>query len=181
MMEYQIIYADPPWDSRKSGWGGYKHYPTMKTPDICALDVGSIAGDNAMLFIWTIGCHLDTAIKVIKSWGFNYKTIAFVWVKQYRNGVLYSGLGHWTKQGTEICLLATKGKPHRVSASVRQIILEPITIHSKKPTQTRERIIELCGDLPRIELFARQKINGWDCWGNEVESDIDLNTIKPMF
>ena len=173
-MTYSIIYADPPWDSRRGQWTG--KYPKMKASEICALDVGAITDDNAVLFLWTIGCHLNTALTVIDSWGFNYKTIAFVWVKQYRNGGLYSGLGHWTKQGTELCLLATKGKPRRVHKGTMQIVLEPTTVHSRKPFTVRERIVTLMGDLPRIELFARQRVEGWDAWGNEVESDIE---VKP--
>ena len=79
------------------------------------------------------------------------------------------GMGNWTRANNEICLLATKGKPKRVSASVRQTIISPIEGHSKKPDCVRDRIVELCGDLPRIELFAREKTEGWDAWGNEVD------------
>ena len=77
-------------------------------------------------------------------------------------------MGTWTRANSELCLLATKGKPKRLSASVRSIIDTPIEQHSKKPDCVRDKIVELCGDLPRIELFARQKVEGWDCWGNEV-------------
>lgn len=175
MKKYQIIYADPPWDSRKGQWTGYAHYPTMKIKDICSLPISEIADKNCALFLWTIGCHLESAIEVIKSWGFNYKTIAFNWVKIYKNGNIYSGLGHWVKQGSEVCLLATRGNPKRVNKGVLQVIIAPITRHSEKPSEVRDRIIELCGNrTPRIELFARQKVDGWDCWGNEVESDIEL-------
>ena len=174
MKKYQIIYADPPWDSRKGQWTGYAHYPTMKIGNICALPVYEIADKDCVLFLWTIGCHLGNAMKVIKSWGFSYKTLAFNWVKVYKNGNVYSGLGHWVKQGSEVCLLATKGNPRRVNKGVLQVFIAPITEHSEKPAEIRNRIVTLMGDLSRIELFARQKVEGWDCWGNEVESDIEL-------
>lgn len=83
-------------------------------------------------------------------------------------------MGFWTRANAEICVLAVKGKPKRISAKVHQVIISPIEEHSKKPDETRKRIVELLGDLSKIELFARKKANGWDVWGNEVESDIDL-------
>lgn len=182
MKKYQIIYADPPWDSRKSGWGGYKHYPTMKIDEICNLPVHKIIDNDCVLFLWTLGCHLDSALRVIGSWGFIYKTIAFNWVKTYKDGALVSGLGHWVKQGSEICLLGTHGNPKRVNKDVLQVIIAQKTKHSEKPSEIRKRIVELMGDLPRIELFARkpqllfedESFKGWDVWGNEVESDIEL-------
>lgn len=173
-MRYKIIYADPPWSSRKAQWGAEKHYQTMRTQDICALPISGIAADNSILFLWTIGCHLDSALKVINAWGFTYKTVGFNWVKVYRNGNPVSGLGHWVKQGSELCLLATRGNPKRVNKSVMQVIVAPITRHSEKPAVVRDRIVQLMGDLPRIELFARERADGWDAWGNEVESSIDL-------
>ena len=126
---------------------------------------------------------LQESIKVINAWGFKYKTIGFQWVKlnknvnnvlflQERN--LFFGLGNWTRGNTEPCLIATKGKPKRIKNNISQIILEPIGRHSQKPDIVKDKIIELVGDLPRIELFARQKSDGWDVWGNEVESDITI-------
>lgn len=87
---------------------------------------------------------------------------------------LWLGMGYWTRSNAKICLLATKGNPKRIDTSVRQLIMSPRLEHSRKPSEARERIVALMGDLPRIELFARRKIDGWDCWGNEVESDIEL-------
>ena len=81
---------------------------------------------------------------------------------------MFWGLGFWTRSNPEICLLAVKGKPKRVSASVHSVIQAPIEQHSKKPAETRDRIVQLMGDVPRVELFARQTAEGWDCWGNEV-------------
>lgn len=112
---------------------------------------------------------LKEALDVIEAWGFTYKTVAFNWVKQNKNGAgLFMGLGNWTRSNSEICLLAVKGKPKRVSASVHSVILSPLQQHSQKPGEARDRIVELMGDLPRIELFVRETAPGWDSWGNEV-------------
>ena len=147
----------------------------MSADDICSLPVADIAEDNCVLFLWVTFPNLQESFRVIKAWGFEYRTVAFVWVKRNKKAInWFMGLGYWTRANAEICLLAVKGKPKRVSKSVRQIIDSPIERHSKKPDETRERIIDLMGDLPRIELFARQKTDGWDVWGNEVESDIKL-------
>ncbi len=147
----------------------------MSADDICSLPVADIAEDNCVLFLWVTFPNLQESLRVIKAWGFEYRTVAFVWVKRNKKAVnWFMGLGYWTRANAEICLLAVKGKPKRVSKSVRQIIDSPIEHHSKKPDETRERIVDLMGDLPRIELFARQKTDGWEVWGNEVESDIKL-------
>ena len=87
---------------------------------------------------------------------------------------LFTGMGYWTRSNTEDCWLATKGHPKRIDASVHQVIMSPVQGHSQKPSIVREKIVQLMGDIPRIELFARRKVEGWDCWGNEVESDIEL-------
>ena len=178
--KYNIIYADPPW--RYKAWsakGNYRspesHYPTMKTEDICALPISEIAADDCILFLWATFPNLPAAFEVIKAWGFTYKTVAFTWVKTCRKSPGYFvSLGHWTRANAEICLLATKGNPRRVSKSVRQLIVSPVQRHSQKPGEARERIVELLGDLPRIELFAREKTEGWAAWGNEVEPDVTL-------
>ena len=112
---------------------------------------------------------LREALEVIEAWGFTYKTVAFNWVKQNKTGAgLFWGLGNWTRSNSEICLLAVKGKPKRMSASVHSVILSPVQQHSRKPAETRDRIVELMGDLPRIELFAREAAPGWDAWGDEA-------------
>lgn len=118
---------------------------------------------------------LQEAMKVMSAWGFKYKSIAFQWVKlNTKSRTPFYGLGRWTRGNTEPCLLAVRGKPTRISKRVFQLIQEPIQKHSQKPGIVRDKIVELMGDLPRIELFARQKTDGWDAWGNEVNSDITL-------
>ena len=145
------------------------HYKTMSLQDICNLPVKKIADDNCILFMWVTLPKLNQFMDVIKSWGFEYKSTAFVWVKKNKiSNSFFMGLGRWTRANPEICVLATKGKISRRSNKVRQLQIFPIEQHSKKPDEFRNLIIELCGDLPRIELFARQKTDGWDAWGNEV-------------
>lgn len=178
--KYSIILADPPWGYRvwsKKGMGrsAEDHYPTMSMEDICALPVADISAKDCTLFLWVTFPKLEECFQVIKAWGYQYSTVAFVWVKRNKIAPTYFlGLGYYTRSNAEICLLATKGHPKRVSKSVRQIIDTPIEQHSKKPDETRDRIVALMGDLPRIELFARQKAEGWDAWGNEIENDIIL-------
>ena len=184
-MKYNIIYADPPWryNDRKCNGACENHYNTMKIEDICNLPINEMAADDCVLFLWTTYPMLQEAIQLIKAWGFKYKTIGFQWIKLNKSinnplfiqkNNLFFGLGRWTRGNTEPCLIAVKGKPKRISNKISQIILEPIGKHSKKPDIVKDKIVELIGDLPRIELFARQKTEGWDVWGNEVESDIKL-------
>lgn len=190
--KYNIIYADPPWSYNDKGCNGNaaQHYPLMKDADICALPIQDIAADDCVLFMWATYPKLQEALNVIKAWGFTYKSIGFQWVKQNRSGNGYFfGLGRWTRGNTEPCLIATKGdafpvvleeegtapcliavkgKPKRDSASVSQLVFSPLRAHSQKPDEVRDKIVELMGDLPRIELFAREAFPGWDCWGNEA-------------
>lgn len=169
--KYDIIYADPPWryNNRRCNGACENHYETMKIKDICDLPVKNLCSDNCVMFLWTTYPMLQEAFKLIESWGFKYKTIGFQWIKQNKSGNGYFfGLGRWTRGNSECCLIATKGKPKRINNSVSQLIVSPIQSHSKKPDETREKIVELMGDLSRIELFARQSTKGWDVWGNEV-------------
>ena len=169
--KYSIIYADPPWRylDRNCNGCAESHYPTMKIQELKELPVKSISGKNCVLFLWTTYPMLKESMELIESWGFKYKTIGFQWVKQNKSGNgFFFGLGRWTRGNTEPCLIAVKGKPKRINNSVSQLIVSPIGRHSAKPPEVREKIVELMGDLPRIELFAREKAEGWDVWGNEV-------------
>ena len=171
---YKIIYADPPWQFKTYSDKGKKksadnHYKCMNINEIKNIPIQDISDDDCILFIWITYPNLIDGLETIKSWGFIYKTCAFSWIKKNKNkDSLFWGLGYWTRANNEICLLATKGKPKRISKKVHQIIIEKIREHSQKPDCVRDRIVELCGDLPRIELFARQETPGWDAWGNEV-------------
>jgi len=192
MKKYQIIYADPPW--KYQTWTELKTkklrkkcgsicYPSMTSGEIAKLPVDKIADEKCILFIWITMPKLNEVFTVIKRWGFIYKTVAFTWVKQNPSGEgIYSGLGHWTLANPELCLLATHKKFPRRLKPVKQLIFAPRGKHSQKPPMVRDKIIELVGDLPRIEMFARkpkllfedESFKGWDVWGNEVESDIEL-------
>ena len=180
MKKYGIIYADPPWHYRvysKKGAGrsAESHYPTMTIEEIQALPVSELADKDCALFMWITFPLLKESLSVLSAWGFKFKTIAFVWIKQNRKSdSLFWGMGYWTRANAEFCVLATKGKPKRMAKNVHQVIVSHIEEHSKKPDEARRRIVRLMGDLPRIELFARQKTAGWGVWGNEVESDIIL-------
>ena len=141
----------------------------MKLNDICNLPIKNISDKDCILFLWVTYPMLQEGLKLIEAWGFKYKTIGFQWIKQNKSGNgLFFGLGRWTKGNTECCLIATKGKISRINNSISQLILSPLREHSKKPDETRDKIVSLVGDLPRIELFARENVEGWDCWGNEV-------------
>lgn len=169
---YSIIYADPPWKYERNAVQGAaeKHYSTLSVDQLCALPIKELAAKDSLLFLWATFPMLPEALRLIDAWGFTFKTVAFVWLKQNRKSpTWFYGLGYWTRGNAEICLLAKRGTPHRHSKSVHQLIVSPIEQHSKKPDVTRSKIIELAGDLPRVELFARQKTPGWDVWGNEVE------------
>ena len=174
--KYNIIYADPPWkydDCTRPG-GAARKYDVMDIDDIKQMPIQNIAADDCVLFMWACYPMIQEALDLIKAWGFTYKTIAFQWIKTTTNGNIFWGLGNWTRANSEPCLLAVKGKPKPKSHGINQIIMSSIRKHSQKPDIVRDKIVELCGDLPRIELFARQHANGWHAFGNEIESDIRL-------
>lgn len=147
----------------------------MRLEELAALPVSDLADTDCALFLWATFPQLPEALHLIRAWGFSYKTVAFVWLKTNRKArTWFYGLGFWTRSNAEICLLATKGHPKRQAANIHQLIVCPVERHSKKPDEARDRIVALMGDLPRIELFARQETPGWEVWGNEVNSDIRL-------
>ena len=166
--KYNIIYADPPW--KYSTTNATKKYPCVPIEDIQQFPIQQITEENCALFLWATYPILSECIETLKKWGFRYVTVAFTWVKtNKRNGQPFMGMGNWTRANTEVCLLGLKGKLTRKSNKVRQVVLSPLREHSRKPDEIRDNIVELLGDLPRIELFARETISGWDCWGNETK------------
>tara|TARA_Y100000310_G_scaffold144390_1_gene143663 strand:- start:29798 stop:30340 length:543 start_codon:yes stop_codon:yes gene_type:complete len=177
--KYQIIYADPPWKYQNGGVpqaGVNAQYATMHIESIKALPIASIADNPSVLLLWATFPQMEEALSVIRAWGFTYKTLGFSWLKTNKDGSLFFGVGYYAKSNAEVCLLGTKGKAHSlvVSNSISSAVSTLKTSHSTKPDEVRNRIVRLFGDRPRIELFARRKVEGWDCWGNEVESDIEL-------
>jgi N6-adenosine-specific RNA methylase IME4 len=173
--KYSVIYADPPWSF--DVWSGAgkdraaeNHYPTMTQAEIEALPVEHMAADDCALFMWAVMPQLPEALAVIKAWGFEYKTCAFVWVKQTKDEERFAtGMGYWTRANAEICLLATRGSPARLNADVHQVIATPRMEHSKKPADAAERIERLVPG-PYLEMFARSPRDGWDVWGNQAEA-----------
>jgi N6-adenosine-specific RNA methylase IME4 len=173
---YQVIYADPPWSyrDRRQGHGGVRdHYHTMTTQELMALPVPQLAGQNALLFLWATFPNLPVALDVLNAWQFVYKTQAFTWIKQYplATSTLVLGLGSYTRSNAEVCLLGLKGKKWTLARNVSSVVIAPRERHSKKPDAVRNRIVRLCGDVPRVELFARDRVPGWDAWGEDVHGD----------
>jgi len=178
--KYNVIYADPPWsyeDKAKSGnrGAGFK-YKTQSTEWVKSLPIKSITDGDCVLFLWVPMPKLNECFDVINAWGFEYKTCAFTWIKRTKKAAAYFwGMGSWTRANAELCLLATKGQPRRISAGVHSVIDWKVGNHSEKPPVVRDKIVELCGDLPRIELFARREktlidngsFDGWDVWGSQ--------------
>ena len=173
MNKYNIIYADPPW-AMTGGELGAK-YEVMEIDDIKKLNINALSDDNCVLFLWCLNTRVPQAIDVMQSWGFDYKAVAFCWVKTSKStGMPNCRLGSYTLNGMELCLLGLRGKMKREILNIRQVVMCPRGRHSAKPDVIRNEIVRMYGNKPRIELFARQKTDGWDVWGNEVKSDIEL-------
>jgi len=175
--KYKIIYADPPWAYRNMGniqATANAQYLTMQNEDICQLPVKEIADDNSILFLWATFPKIQEALDVMKAWGFEYKTVGFVWIKKNKNGSNFFGVGWYTKSNAEVCLIGVKGKAPKISNSISQIIETQREKHSKKPDIVRDKIVEFAGDVPRIELFARQRFQGWDLYGNEAPNHTQM-------
>jgi N6-adenosine-specific RNA methylase IME4 len=201
--KYQLIYADPPWAFSNQNTGGsmkssaQAKYTVTSTEDLKRLDVGSIADDNCVLVMWYVGAMPQDAIDLVKSWGFTLKNMnGFVWNKLTVNNNPFFGMGFWTRAGSESAIIAIKGKPTPACRSVRAVgnfdpqILDEVLAHlcyvgtyqnirhSQKPDEFRDKCVELMGDVPRLEMFARTKTKGWDVFGNEVKGSIDI-PLKP--
>jgi N6-adenosine-specific RNA methylase IME4 len=171
-----VVYADPPWSfktysTKGKGRSPEAHYDCMSLDDIKALPVASYAADDCALFLWAINSMLPQTLDVIAAWGFTYKTVAFTWAKQNPSGAGYHfGLGYWTRQNTESCLLATRGRPQRLSRSVPQLLVAPRGPHSAKPHEVYDRIEALCPG-PYLEMFARNRHPGWNvALSNEADT-----------
>lgn len=201
--KYQLIYADPPWAFSNQNTGGsmkssaQAKYTVTSTEDLKRLDVGSIADDNCVLVMWYVGAMPQDAIDLVKSWGFTLKNMnGFVWNKLTVNNNPFFGMGFWTRAGSESAIIAIKGKPTPACRSVRAVgNYDPQSLdevlahlcyvgtyqnirHSQKPDEFRDKCVELMGDVPRLEMFARNKTKGWDVFGNEVKGSIDI-PLKP--
>ena len=177
---YEILYADPPWAYKDKNIpsGAEKQYPTMSLDQMSEIPISRLAAPNAVLFMWATWPLLTDALELIRDWGFEYKNCGFLWAKLNKvQRTPFLGLGHWTRGNTEPCLFATRGKPHRIDAGVEQLVLDPIQRHSQKPAEVGNRILDLMGNLPAVELFAREQVKNWDGFGNELppETSIQLH------
>ena len=168
--KYQIIYADPPWSYQKWVWKD-KHikdlndfYPTMSLDEIKSLPIPK--DDNCWLVLWTTVPKIQEGLEVLNAWGFDYRTSA-IWDKG-------NGLGFFYRIYHEIILIGKYGNPVKPLFTVPSVFREPRRKHSQKPDCVRQWIEQVFPDVLRIELFAREQVEGWDVWGNEVESDIEL-------
>lgn len=174
MFGYSIIHADPAWafenwSEKGEGRNANQHYETMSVEELCALPVGHLASGDCALFLWVVDPLLDRAFEVMRAWGFRYVTRAFEWAKQNPSGEgWHMGTGYYTRANPETCLLGMTGSLPRLDRGVRKLVVEPVRQHSRKPDRIADDIVRLFGDLPRVELFARTRREGWDAWGNEV-------------
>lgn len=176
--KYKIIYADPPWSISTtaqipSGRPNTRPYRAMRQIEIYDLPVNEISDKDSLLFLWATSPLIPEALYTLKCWGFEFKCVAFTWIKKTVQNKLFWGMGWWTRSNPEFCILGTKGDPKRVAKNILSVIESPIQEHSKKPSEVYDKIVQLCGDLPRIELFARTKIHGWDSWGNDERLQLE--------
>ena len=194
--KYDIIYADPPWEYRVWSKKGERRtaasfYETQTLGYLAAMDIASLCNPDCVLLMWATFPCLQEALLLGKAWGFQYKTVAFVWVKRnLHDHGLHVGMGHYTRANAEVVLLFTKGKSlQRVSKNVQQVVITPKGKHSQKPDEVRKRIVRLFGDRPRLELFARsragffpdEEYRGWDVFGNEANGSIPINSKQLLF
>ena len=176
-MKYKIILADPPWKYNDKALAGARgaecKYPVMSIEEIKNLRVDGkfvrdITDKDSFLFLWVTFPQLEKAFEVIRAWGFTYKTLGFNWVKKNKKGGNFIGMGWYTRSNAEVCLIATKGRVKVLDHSISSIVESVPQRHSAKPIIVRDLIVKLCGRLPRIELFAREKTRGWYAWGFDV-------------
>lgn len=175
--KYEIIYADPPWQFNNKKTGGkmtsgsdHQYNKVMSINDLFEMPVGDLAADNCTLIMWYVGSMPQEALDLVKAWGFDcIKGMnGFTWNKLTKKGRPFFGMGFRTRAGMESAIIATKGKPKVYDHGVRQVRSAIVGKHSEKPIEFRDDIVKLCGDLPRIELFARKTAEGWDSFGDEL-------------
>jgi len=184
--KFQVIYADPPWEYGRGVYQVYRpcnkgekrfindFYETMSIDELKALPIQNITDKDCALFMWFTYSHLKQAIELVESWGFEYKTIAFIWIKKSNGGKTLANIGAWTMGNSEMCLIATKGSmlKYKKSNNVQQIVKAVRTKHSKKPLCIYSKIDELFPDCNKIELFSRSGVDGWYRYGNELSDTV---------
>lgn len=178
---FSIVYADPPWYYEGGAiWdrgGTEDKYETVRCDWIARLPVSEVAAWDSVCFMWATYPRLPEAMYVMRAWGFDYRTVAFTWVKiNSKSGRPHFGMGAYTRANAEICLLGTRGKTlERMDKGVPQLIQSDLFDHSIKPQEARDRIVRLYGNVPRLEMFARRDpgdmfppFDGWTIWGNQA-------------
>lgn len=190
MKKYSLIYADPPWtynDKCNAGKRGAEFkYDCMSVNEICNLDIASITAPDCLLAMWWTGPMIQEALRVVHGWGFTLKNATgFTWCKKTKHDKWAFGMGHYTRGNAENCLFAVKGKPKRVNAGVRQLVIDQVREHSRKPDIVRDSLVTLMGDVTRLEMFARDSrdvipfedtMKGWDVFGHEVKNSIHISS-----
>lgn len=184
MKKYTVIYCDPPWsfNSKKTGGnmtsGALAKYPVMTLSELKNMDVASLCADDCILIMWWVGSQPQEALDLCKDWGFTIKNMnGFVWNKLTVNHNPFFGMGFYTRAGSESALIAIKGKAGNLvdSHGVRAVRSAVVGKHSKKPNGFRDDIVKMCGDVLRLEMFAREATEGWDVFGNEVDNSISIS------
>ena len=176
-----VIYADPPWAYRMD-WslltrGPLRHYDTQPVDEIKSLPVANLAADDCVLLLWTTPPQVREALELIQAWGFEYKTFAFVWVKENEHSPgLHWGMGNWTRANVEFVMLAIRGAPSRMTADIHQVVIAPVSEHSRKPDEVRVRIEQLLPG-PYLELYGRRATHGWTVWGNDITRSLFHQSI----
>lgn len=189
MLKFNVIYADPPWayNNNASRGAASKKYRTTAESELARMHIAPHIADDCACFMWATFPMLQEALDLMKAWGFEYKTVAFVWVKTNpKAGTPFWGMGNYTRTNAELVLLGVKGKPERLGKGVHQVVEEcpgdvlyaPRGEHSVKPLAIRDRIVELFGDVPRLEMFARDAAEGWAVFGDQAPDSIRIRTIK---
>lgn len=177
---FACILADPPWrfkvwSNRGLGRSAERYYPTLTLADIQAFPVADIAARDAFLFLWVTGPFLTAGlhVPVIEAWGFKPSGIMFTWAKRTANDLgWFFGLGYTSRHNAEICIVARRGSPKRKSKAIPELIVAPVSEHSRKPIEAHERIEKFCAG-PRLELFARRQPSSpkgkqWTVFGNQI-------------
>lgn len=172
---YGAVLCDPPmrfqsWSPKGMGRAAERHYATLDDEELAALPIADCSLPNSCLFLWTSGPFLERSLKLMRAWGFTYKTIGFVWLKQdplilFRDPPMRQG--YWTRSGAELCILGTRGRPRRLDQAVRQLVIEPPRQHSRKPDCVHDRIEKLV-DGPYLEIFGRRSRKNWTVWGDQA-------------
>lgn len=157
--------------------GADAQYPTMTIEQLKAMDIDSIADKDCLLVMWWVGSMPQEAIDLCQAWGFTIKNMnGFVWNKLTVRGLPFFGMGFYTRAGSESAIIAIRGKPKIVSHGVRAVGSHAIGRHSAKPGAFRKKCLQLMGNVPRLEMFARVNVAGWDSYGNECENSIEIGS-----